>query len=77
MENFLREQSEKLMEQRNTLIYALCELNENLPNYLIKIAELEKQIGNIDFKLSDFMFALKDIEMQRLQNELQIKTQLK
>jgi len=77
MEYFIKDQSEKLLEQRNTLICALSELNENLPNYSIKVNELSLQISNIDAAISHFMFNLKDIEMQKLSNDLAIKTQPK
>ena len=70
---------EKLLEgleiQRSNLVGCITDLNENLPNYGIKINDLNTQIMNIDNQTRDLVYALKDIKMLELNNELTIKTQ--
>jgi hypothetical protein len=76
MEYFLKDLIEPLMKQRETLIFELSSLNENLPNYGLKTAELNTQIMNIDNNIRDYVYSLKDLENQKQNNELAIKTQL-
>ena len=70
---------EKLLEgleiQRSNLVGCITDLNENLPNYGIKINDLNTQIMNIDNQTRDLVYALKDIKMLELNNDLTIKTQ--
>lgn len=75
MEYFLKEIIQPLMKQRDKLVSELSELNENLPNYSIKIMELNTQITNIDTNVRDYVYAFKDFELVKEQNELTIKTQ--
>ena len=69
---------EKLLEglesQRANTLECITELNENLPNYGVKLSSLENQITIIDNQIRDLIFALKDLKMVELQNELTIKT---
>lgn len=67
----------KLVKQRESLIDTINSLNENLPNYGIKVNDLNNQIMIIDGQINNYILCLKDIEVIRLQNELTIKTQIK
>lgn len=75
MEYRIEKLLEGLQSQRESLIDCLTDLNENLPNYSIKVIELNNQIINIDNQVRDFVYSLKDLETIKMNNDLQIKTQ--
>jgi septal ring factor EnvC (AmiA/AmiB activator) len=68
---------EKLLDglesQRCQLVKEVASLNENLPNYGMKINDINMQINQIDNQISNFIHILKDLEIQKMNNELTIK----
>lgn len=73
MEYLIKEQLEKLNNQRSVLVEKISEFNENLPNYQIKVGDLTNQIFNIDNQVKDLIRDYKEIKIIELQNELTIK----
>lgn len=76
MDYFLKEIIVNLQNQREILLVELSNLNENLPNYVMKCSELNNQILNIDNQVRDYILSYKDVKMLEMSNELSIKTQV-
>lgn len=75
MEYLTKDYVLKLCEQRKDLIYELTSLNENLPNYSVKVSIIENQIGKIDSEASNYFYMLKDIEMMNSTNKHNVEMQ--
>lgn len=73
MEYIIKDLCENLMGQRQELVSGIADLNENLPNYSIKIQELRNAISDIDFKIDSYLNIFSSLEHQALNNEFNLK----
>lgn len=69
MKDILKEHLANLASQRESLVFAFSELNENLPHYSTKSMNLSAQISNIDIESRETINTLKEIKLAELANE--------
>lgn len=56
MEEIVKQQVARYSSQREDALRELINLNENLPNYILKKASLEMEIERIDRKIIELLF---------------------
>lgn len=75
MEYLIKEYIMELSKQRKTIVDEINLMNENLPNYSMKIMELTNQIQTIDREVKDYIYCLKDLETMEESNKYNLKLQ--
>ena len=75
MEYIIKDYIIELSKQRKSVLDEINSMNENLPNYSVRIMELNNQIQNIDREVKDYIYCLKDLETMEEPNKYNLKSQ--